>query len=263
MAMLEQVPTQPPSNSMQGQAHRRRHCLRDQFPETSLTLLAKARKGLADGERARNEFAKRYFRPIHEFFLALAKDEDKADELSQEFFVKLCQPKSGLLCARPEKGAFRDFLMSAARNFLIDDYRSSARQKDGRPIQAVEEAIAASSPDAEASFHRAWVQMVLFEALDEVKGLCSLKNQKIHFALFSARYLSDAERPPSWEELGKPYNMDQKTARERADVVVSHYRHALRRALRHQIFVTGDGSHWRDDGTLDEEIQRLLLPLNG
>jgi hypothetical protein len=118
-------------------------------------------------------------------------------------------------------------------------------------------------PAAEAAFHHQWVKVTLAEALTRVRALCLKRNQQIHLDLFEARYLSETELAPSWEELGARYGMDQKTARERADTVARHFRLVLRRMLRNQITVPGDG-RWRPqvmEAAIDEEIRALLSPL--
>jgi hypothetical protein len=78
--------------------------------------------------------------------------------------------------------------------------------------------------------------------------------------LFEARYLSDVELAPSWEELGARYGMDQKTARDRAATVARHFRLILRRMLRNEIAFPGDEGQVTEPAN-DEEIRALLSPL--
>jgi RNA polymerase sigma factor (sigma-70 family) len=243
--------------------------VREQFPETSWTLLAKAREQGADGVRARGEFAQRYYRPVREFLFVLLRDTEQAQELAQEFFVKLNGSGGLLEHAHPEKGAFRHYLQRALRNLVIDYYRSNRQEAlQTHPDQASAggwDVIELTGyPAAEAAFHHEWVKLTLAEALTQVRALCHKRNQQVHLDLFEARYLSEADLAPSWEDLGARYSMDQKTARDRADTVARHFRLVLRRMLRNEITVAGGSGRWRSQVTeaaIDEEINALLSPL--
>jgi len=243
--------------------------LREPFPETSWTLLARAREQGDQGTRAREEFAQRYYRPVQQFLLLLVQDGEQAQELAQEFFTKLSGPGGLLDHAHPEKGAFRDYLRESLRNLVRDFCRHNRTQaQQTHPDQAsvggwdVMELL--RLPAAEAAFHHEWVKITLAEALSRVRTLCLKRDQQLHLDLFEARYLSEAEITPSWEELGARYSMDQKTARERADTVARHFRLVLRRMLRNEITVPAGSRRGRPqvaEAAIDEEIKALLSPL--
>jgi RNA polymerase sigma factor (sigma-70 family) len=238
------------------------------FPETSWTLLAKACEESDQGARAREDFSRRYYRPVQQFLLFLAQDGEQAQDLAQEFFTRLSGPGGLLERARPEKGAFRDYLRESLRNLVKDYYRRNRRQAlQTHPDQAGAEGWdlveLPGLPAAEAAFHHEWVKVTLAEALTRVRALCLKRNQQVHLDLFEARYLSEAEFTPSWEELGAGYGMDQKTARERADTVARHFRLVLRRMLRNEVTAPGCSGRWRPhltEAAVDEEIRALLSP---
>lgn len=239
--------------------------VREPFPETSWTLLAKARADCPEALRAREEFAHRYYQPVREFLLILLHDTEKAQELSQEFFAKLSAQGGLLEYANPEKGSFRNYLKQALRNLVTDYYRRNPRDShQTHPDQAGPagwELLGLSRlPKAEAAFHRVWVAVTLAEALTRVRALCLKRNQNVHLQLFEARYLSDREFAPSWEELGARYGLDQKTARDRADTAIRHFRFILRRMLRNEI-VAPHGSGQVTEAAIDQEIKALLSPL--
>jgi RNA polymerase sigma factor (sigma-70 family) len=241
--------------------------LRERFPETSWTLLARASKDSDDGTRAREEFAQRYYRPVRDFLVVLVRDPEQAQELAQEFFIRLSGTGGLLVRVQPEKGGFRDYLQQALRHLATDYYRR--RRKEA--LQAHPDQSSAGAwdimdlqgfPAAEAAFHRAWVRVTLAEALTRVSALCLKRKQEVHLHLFEARYLSEADPAPSWEELGVRYGMDQKTARDRADTVVRHFRLVLRRMLRNEIALpSGSGGQRVTEAAIDHEIKALLSPL--
>lgn len=241
----------------------------ERFPETSWTLLAKAREQSDQGSRAREDFARIYYRPVQQFLLLLVQDGEQAQELAQEFFTRLSGPGGLLERARPEKGAFRNYLRESLRNLVRDCYRRDRAQAlQTHPDQAStggwDVIELPGYPAAEAAFHREWVKVTLAEALNRIRVLCLKRNQQVHLDLFEARYLSEADLVPSWEELGARYSMDQKAARERADTVARHFRLVLRRMLSNEITVPAGSGRWRPqvmEAAIDEEIKALLSPL--
>jgi RNA polymerase sigma factor (sigma-70 family) len=241
----------------------------ERFPETSWTLLAKARWQSDEGSRAREEFAQRYYRPVREFLSILVHDAEQAQGLTQEFFNRLSRKGTLFERADPEKGTFRSYLRTALRRLVIDDHRLNLRAE---AIQVHPDQGRAGGWDAlqlptlvtaEAAFHRAWVEATLADALTQVRALCVKRKQEIHFHLFEARYLSESAPVPSWEELGARYGMDQRAARERADTAARHFRLVLRRMLRAETAVpNGNGPRRQEsEAAIDEEIEALLSPL--
>ena len=194
----------------------------------------------------------------------VAQDADKAEELTQNFFAKLCERPALFDGACPEKGKFRDYLMQSLRNVARDDYRRNHKEAaETHPDQissggweVVELSIL---PAAGAAFHEAWVKQTLALALAQVRTLCRKRRLEVHLNLFEGRYLGDPDTTTSWEELGRRYGMDGKTARERAEIVMGHYRVHLRRMLRNEITI--ESSAKVTEAAIDDEIQALLSPL--
>ena len=114
--------------------------VRERFPDTSWTLLSKARRQSDEGASAREDFAQRYYRPVREFLLVLVQDAEQAQVLTQEFFTRLSGPGGLLERANPEKGAFRDYLQQALRNLVIDHHRRNRKATSKRiPIKTAPE----------------------------------------------------------------------------------------------------------------------------
>jgi DNA-directed RNA polymerase specialized sigma24 family protein len=213
----------------------------------------------------REDFAQRYYRPVIDFLLVLVQDREQAQVLAQDFFARLSRPDGILHRATPEKGAFRDYLQQSLRHLAIDHHRHGRKAAlETHPDQHSSrwEALSLGRyPEAEAAFHRAWIKATLAEALTLVRAACLNNRQDLHLDLFSARYLSEAEPEPSWEELGARYGLDEKAARKRADTVARHFRVVLRRMLRNEITVPEDSSSLMSEAAIDEEIRALLSPL--
>jgi RNA polymerase sigma factor (sigma-70 family) len=239
----------------------------ENFPETSWSLLGKARGNDDSGLRARCHFAERYYVPVRAFLASVVNDVGRADDLTHEFFIRLMEKGSVLRLPDPQR-SFREYLKQFLRNLVRDDYRRIKRAgvqiyPDGTE-QGWDALARASLPPAEAAFHASWVRLTLAEALARVRAICPKQNQEMHLQLFEARYLSEAHATPTWTEIGERFGLDQKTARERAGTVAHHFRRALRRILANDVQVTVTGTRHGSqtmDAAVDREIRALLEPL--
>lgn len=82
---------------------------------TQLTLLRLAREGSVNtAAAARNMLVMRYVKAIRRYLGALLRNDDDADESSQEVVVKIL--RGDFSGANPERGRFRDYLKAAVRN---------------------------------------------------------------------------------------------------------------------------------------------------
>jgi DNA-directed RNA polymerase specialized sigma24 family protein len=228
------------------------------FPKTSWTLIAEARAPNPSARAAKEEFARRYARPVREYIAAVTGDHQEAEELTQGFFADIVVP--GRLLARLDssKGSFRPYLKQAVRNYVISGIRARHRKKreafeDVRPDQWSDvgwerlNLQAQTSPDV--AFHQAWVRALLAEAMSRVKSICEQRGQVEHLNLFLGRYLSDSSEPPSWRELGAAFGLEEKIARSRSDTVARHFRIVLRQMLREEL---------SSEESIDQEIATLL-----
>jgi RNA polymerase sigma factor (sigma-70 family) len=208
---------------------------RDLFPPTSWSLLARAANPDTVAP-AVNDFAELYDNAVRLFILSIVRDREQAQELTQQFFLKVVLPGRLFDKANHTKGRFRDFLKQSIRNFLIDEHRRRTRQKRKGDVEALRpdgfkggwDAVALESlPAHDAAFLRGWAQSLVRAALARVWIVCQDKKQEQHFRVFEARYFSPAEMP-SWNDVGEPFGLDGKKARERGETVARHFRVVVR-----------------------------------
>ncbi len=81
-----------------------------QLPQTSWTLLAAARDQGTDGQGAREEFAFRYYRPVHAYLQAIVRDDEEAKDLAQGFFTDVIVSGRLLNLYDRAHGSFRPVL---------------------------------------------------------------------------------------------------------------------------------------------------------
>src|SRR5207244_615735 len=75
---------------------------------------------------ARQRLFERYSRAIYRYLLAAVRDPDAADELLQEFALRLV--RGDFKRAHPERGRFRDFLKTALYHLIVDHHRDAQRR---------------------------------------------------------------------------------------------------------------------------------------
>lgn len=231
------------------------------FPSTSWTLLGAARGTSTQASNAKEEFARRYRRPVMNYFAALTRDRAEAEELTQSFFAKLAASNSLMVDADRSRGRFRHYLKRSLSNFWKSDLRFRNREKrkaeeevrpDGWTGDGWDRLELQAEDSPESAYHNGWVRALLDDALGRVRVICEQKGQTEHYQIFVGMYLCDAPEPPSWRALGAAFGLDEKAARSKTETVARHFRIVLREMLRDDV-----GS----DDSVDEEIAALLALL--
>lgn len=129
-------------------------------------------------EAAFNELYKTYIKPVYQKILFIVKEEEVAEELSQDLFVKIWQKRKEI---DPEK-SFKSFLYTVAHNLVYDYLRKVARDKqllNRLMVNAVDYYL-----HTEEAFHARETQKVLTEAIEklppqgkQVFTLCKLEGK--------------------------------------------------------------------------------------
>jgi RNA polymerase sigma-70 factor (ECF subfamily) len=101
---------------------------------TEWTLIKTAHSPIPDGSAPSPEIAaamatliSRYHDAVGSYLKLKLRDENLADEVSQEFWTKLLTHK--LAGADPSKGRFRDYLRTVLHRLIIDHFRSRKLQQ--------------------------------------------------------------------------------------------------------------------------------------
>ncbi len=140
---------------------------------TQWTLLFCARGG-PDGEvrSARRQLLEQYGPAVRRYLLAAVRDPEAADELYQEFALRLVDGRFDR--AHPERGRFRDFLKTCLYHLVVD--RQRRRRKLHLPLPAEGPAAADGRLERAGSDHeflaawRAELLVVAWEGLRQFEG---------------------------------------------------------------------------------------------
>jgi Sigma-70 region 2 len=104
----------------------------DQIPTDWENLKkAHASYSVTSAGAARNALVLRYSGAIRKFLGVLVRDDQDADELSQEILVRML--RGDFARANPQRGRFRDYLAVAARN-LVKGYWSRKNRHTGQDL---------------------------------------------------------------------------------------------------------------------------------
>jgi RNA polymerase sigma-70 factor (ECF subfamily) len=111
--------------------------------ETCWTLLEEAYEGQGEVRvAAQKDLLLRYYRAVYRYLLAIVRDPQAAEELTQEFAVRFL--RGDFRHADPGQGRFRDYLKTALRHLAQDFWR-----KQKKALPALAEDLSDQGPSAE------------------------------------------------------------------------------------------------------------------
>jgi RNA polymerase sigma-70 factor (ECF subfamily) len=175
---------------------------------TMWSVLETAHAGAPEAARTAQEvLLRRYGGAIHRYLLAALRDPHAADDLMQEFALKLV--RGAFRNADPHRGRFRDYLRTALGH-LINRYRRQqhvGKQRLSAKVPELED-VADTSKDPDAAFNESWRQELLartWEALAEAQSnyyeifRCHVANPKLSSSKMAEQFSLRQGRPMSAE----------------------------------------------------------------
>lgn len=144
------------------------------FVDTSYTLIgALQNEELADS--AASDLTKLYWPPVYAYLRHLGKDRDQAAELTQAFYYDKVIRLKLFERADPAEGRLRSLLISALKNYLIDEHRKEVVRGKGQLIpldSIIAEDQAADTIKADQSPHQAYTNRWATVQLEESMRRC-------------------------------------------------------------------------------------------
>jgi len=206
---------------------------RASFPTTHWSMVLEAGAGAESRARAALEtLCRQYWHPLYAYVRRQGRDHHEAEDATQQFLAQLLADDR-LARARPDRGRFRTFLLTALRNFLTSEWRRASAAKRGSGLAAVSlgtHEFVDGSPDThepadtgltpEQAFDRSWAQTMIDQAVRELRD---------EYLAGGRGALFDAMAPLIW---GSEREDDFPTRAAAIGVTVSSFRVALHRARR-------------------------------
>jgi RNA polymerase sigma-70 factor (ECF subfamily) len=164
------------------------------FPTTHWSVVINAGAGSESQAHAALEtLCRQYWYPLYAFARRHGRSHHEAEDSTQEFLARLLAT-DGVARARPERGRFRAFLVTALRNFLTNEWQREQAAKRGGGQAPLPLDFAAAGErftrepmdpglSPEQAFDRAWAHSLIE---DTVAGLRAEYEKSGRGVLFAA-----------------------------------------------------------------------------
>jgi RNA polymerase sigma-70 factor (ECF subfamily) len=228
------------------------------FATTHWTLIVAA-AGRKDGaaEIALAELCQRYWRPVYIYVRRRTAQLEEAQDLTQGFFTRLLE-KNVLAQAAPERGRFRAFLLTAVKNFLLNEWDRAAAQKRGGgtkrlalDFDASESRISLEPAHAETpeqAFDHEWALPLLDSVYRALEAEQTAGGKARQFELLRGA-LAGGRESLCYAEIAAELGQSEAAVRQAASRLRKRYREILRREIAQTV---------ETEGEIDEEIRRLF-----
>lgn len=230
------------------------------FQTTRWSLIARAKRSDDDARQALDELCQVYWPPVYAMYRGEGVAAEQARDLTQGLFASLLE-RDDFGKADPERGRFRSFLRTCARNWLLNERdREQARKRGGDAkqfsldIDEEEQRFLrepATNLDAAAMFERRWAQVVIEQALSRLATEEQAGGRAEVFAILRPTLEGDS-LPQPWAELAA----ELKTTEGALRVAV----HRLRKRFRVRIEAEVRDTLGETNGNGDE-LAELLAAL--
>ena len=231
------------------------------FATTHWSLIVAAQDAsVPEARQALAELCRLYWYPLYAFIRRNGHPDDRAQDLTQEFFTRLLE-KDGLAAVDQSKGRFRSFLLAACRHFLANQWdHDHAKKRGGGGVVlsidfhgAEDRYIREPSHDEtpERLFERRWALALLERVLSRLRAEYEAAGKGRLFACLKGRLAGDAattSHARTAAELG--------VSEGAVKVAVHRMRKRYRELLRDEIAQTVD-----EPGQVEDEIRALFAAL--
>lgn len=142
-----------------------------------------------------DQLARRYWPAIYAYIRSSGRDIHEASDLTQAFVCDVMVRRQLLEAADPARGRFRTLLMTALKNYLVEQHRFATRRKrmpkDGRLLELDREGAPAlelpTGATPEAAFSAQWGATLVRRVLGQVCAECRQQDLGAHWSVFEAR----------------------------------------------------------------------------
>jgi RNA polymerase sigma-70 factor (ECF subfamily) len=231
------------------------------FPVTRWTLvLAAGDTGKAESRTALASLCESYWYPLYAYVRRRGYPADQAQDLTQEFFVRLLEGRYFDRADR-EKGHFRSFLLSSLKFFLSDEIDRNRALKRGGGVTALPfeisngEALYQREPAHEETperiFERRWARALLDSVLERLRDEFVRHGRLDHFNRLKLYLLGQADVP--YAELAKQLETSEGALKVGIHRLRKRYRDLLRAEIAETV---------TDVSQVDGELRYLTAALS-
>lgn len=218
----------------------------------------------AEAQEALGQLCRLYWRPIFAFIYRRGLSLVDAQDLTQEFFVRLLNGKL-LQRAVQGRGRFRALLLTALQNFLIDNHDKRSAQKRGGGVEFVSwDDWMAEAPShltvpmrtieswsAERVFDVRWAATIVEQALRALREECEICGRGRLFDALQGTLAADRGET-SFEQLSVHLALPEAELKRLVQQLRVRYRALLRREVARTV---------ETEAEVDDEIRYLCKVL--
>jgi DNA-directed RNA polymerase specialized sigma24 family protein len=237
------------------------------FATTRWSLILSAAHSESEEQETRDaleELCRIYWRPVFVFVCRRGYSMQDAQDLTQDFFVKILEP-TWLQHADVNRGRFRSLLLTSLQNFLVKAAEKTHTRKRGGGVEFVSwddwmaeapsqlsiSAHALNSLPAERLFDFRWATTVVEQALRRLREECEGKDRlRLFYAL--SRHLLDERDEVSYGKLSAALGVAETAVKKQLHIMRQRYRSLLRDEVAHTVENPAD---------VEDEIRYLCAAL--
>lgn len=229
-----------------------------EFNTTRWSIVAAAKSSDLDvSQRALEELCQLYWFPIYSFVRSKGLNREESEDSTQSFFVHFLDNR-GFEKADCERGNFRTFLLSCAKNFLIDEWKKGKAQKRGNGMGQLTldferaERLVNNTVDLQRSpeemYDYLWAKTIMARALNRLrKTYAANGNIKVFRAL--KIYLENTDVASTFAETAASIGMTEGAVKVAVHRLRTRYKAALESEIVDTLVVDGD---------IDSEVQHII-----
>lgn len=192
----------------------------------------------ADAREALERLAESYWLPLFAFVRRRGYGEEDARDLTQGFFTRLLE-REDVARASPDRGRFRSFLLTAMKNFLVneEERERALKRGGGTPVVSIDARAAESElgldPEGgespERAFERTWARSVLARALERLREEYVQRGKEALFEALSGHLVGGDATP--YAELSDELGFREGALKVAVHRLRARYREQLRREV--------------------------------
>lgn len=209
-----------------------------------------------------NRFASAYWKPVFCFIRAKGNPLHRAEDLTQEFFLRLVERK-WVEKADPARGRFRTFLLTVLTRFLSDQSPGRAAKQvvfDDRLV-SIQSLLGDADKNYEPPvddtpeniFMQEWAVALVAQVLERLRLFYEEHRQPHWYAVFAATHgMTGSVERVSQEELGQRFGMTRDQVRYAMEMTQKRFVHLIHEEVRDQVC---------SEAEVDNEVGELLALL--
>jgi RNA polymerase sigma factor (sigma-70 family) len=194
-------------------------CSNGNFPPTRWSLILAARSSQAEErQRALNTLLAAYWKPVYKYIrLRWGKDNEQAQDLTQEFFTRLLE-KDFLENYDPSRARLRTFLRVCVDRLIVNQEKAAHRLKRGGDVQILSldfesaegelQQMEIPSPETmDDFFAREWVRSLFSLALERLRQECDARGKQTQFRLLELYDVNEGGKELTYNQVARQFGL--------------------------------------------------------